>query len=939
MKNIKTLLIVIFSAFSFVAFAQTGKVAGVVIDGEFNDVLAFANIVIKDTSTGTTSDFDGKYELEVDPGTYTLVFSYVGYETKEITDVVVKANQVTDLEVTLATNSLDEVVIKTSAKRNTESAVLNMQRKSAVVLDGLSAQSIKKSGASNVASAVKSIPGVSVQGGKYVFVRGLGDRYTKSMLNGLDIPGLDPDRNTIPMDIFPTNMIDNVIVSKTAAADYPADFTGGIVDIVTKDLPTKPEYGISMGVGYNPNMHFKDDYLTHEGGDTDFFGYDDGTRNLPINRYQKIPGTFENRGLLTQLTNRFQKQLKADQETSFMNYSFGLSAGNQYEVGEDNQRIGYLASIAYKNDTEFYDDRIDATYERFPVAQNNNDLYYKNYSQGQVGENEITVSGLLGLTYKTNLSKFKLTGIHIQNGLSGSGFYEQEISEAGIGSGYTNATLDALTYTESSLTSLSLTGNHQLGANTGWKFDWAFSPSFSKVYDKDHRFTPLRLDEGAYTVSPSAVNNPTRIWRTLNEEGWISKAGFDKKVELFSRPGRIKFGGSYKYKFRDFSTDNYIFNTTNIVVPNGNSNLLLLTENIWNKETQSGTFLDPNNIFDPANSYEGEQNIGAAYVSTEFNASEKLKVILGLRTEQFILYYSGINKGVAVSDLKTIDEFDFYPSANFVYALNEDANLRLSYSRTTSRPSFKEASSAQIADPITKRIFIGGLDNGVTPAITPSYADNIDARYEWYRENGQMIALSGFYKNIQDPIEYFFYLTAPEQYTVGNLGNAKVFGAEVEFRQNISENFKFIANASYINSQLEMGDLEYNSRLNAAREGETIDRKRDLQGQSPFAINGVLDYANENGLKAALLYNVQGKTLEIVGTGNVPDVYTKPFHSLNFTLNKSFGEEGKTAVDLKVNNILNSKRKSVYEAFGTSDQIFSQYSPGIEFSLGLSHKF
>ncbi len=214
------------------------------------------------------------------------------------------------LDIVLATNSLDTVVITTSTKRNTENAVLNLQKKSVVVMDGLSAQAIKSSGASNVASAVKSVPGVSIQGGKYVYVRGLGDRYTKSILNGIDIPGLDPDRNTIQMDLFPTNILDNVIVLKSASAEYPADFTGGIVNIVTKDFPTKAEYTLSLGVGYNPDMHFNNNYLTSAGSDTDLFGFDDGTRDLPIHRYQQIPGTFDNRLLLSSLTSDFKESLE-----------------------------------------------------------------------------------------------------------------------------------------------------------------------------------------------------------------------------------------------------------------------------------------------------------------------------------------------------------------------------------------------------------------------------------------------------------------------------------------------------------------------------------------------------------------------------------------------------------------------------------------------------
>ena len=393
MKNkIYSLFFLFFISVSF-AFAQKGKVAGNVIDGEFVEPMAFANILVKGTTIGTTSDFDGKYELELEPGTYTLIFSFVGYNTQEISDVIIKSDEVVTLDVTLETNSLDTIILTTSIKRNTENSVLDLQKKSVVVLDGLSAQSIKSSGASNLAAAVKSVPGVSIEGGKYVYVRGLGDRYTKSILNGIDIPGLDPDRNTIQMDLFPTNILDNVIVLKSASAEFPADFTGGIVDIVTKDFPTKAEYSISLGSGYNPDMHFNNKYLTSTGSDTDFFGFDDGTRDLPIHRYQPIPGTFENRLLLTTLTNRFQKELQAKQKTSNMNFDLGFTLGNQYDLWDN--KIGYQASFSYKNETTFYENRIDGAYVKNSSDSTNNDLNSVLASNGSEGINSVILNGLL----------------------------------------------------------------------------------------------------------------------------------------------------------------------------------------------------------------------------------------------------------------------------------------------------------------------------------------------------------------------------------------------------------------------------------------------------------------------------------------------------------------------------------------------------------------
>ncbi|WP_299109029.1 TonB-dependent receptor [uncultured Winogradskyella sp.] len=941
MKNIQNVLTFVFFLTTCLSFAQ-GIVTGTIIDDEFSEPMAFSNVLVKGTSVGVSSDFDGKYQLELEEGTYTLVFSFVGYTTKEVTGVVIKSGETIVLDILLETNSLDTVLITTSTKRNTESSVLNLQKKSVVVMDGLSAQAIKSSGASNVASAVKSVPGVSIQGGKYVFVRGLGDRYTKSILNGIDIPGLDPDRNTIQMDLFPTNILENVIVLKSASAEYPADFTGGIINIVTKDFPTKAEYTLSLGMGYNPDMHFNNNYLTSTGSDTDIFGFDDGTRDLPIHRYQQIPGTFEDRLLLTTLTDRFSKELRAKQQSSGMNFDFGFTLGNQYDIGDD--KLGYLASFSYKNETVFYKNREDGAFVKNFSDSSNNELNSVFDSKGAEGTNNVILNGMLGLTYKTDLSKYKVNLLHIQNGESSAGFYEQIISQDGVGGGLEPLTKNAITYTERSVTNLLISGKHRLSNKENpFNLEWKIAPTFSKVMDKDHRITPLQqADNGDSFISPSASTFPIQLWRNLVEESWSGKVDLDKNIELFGRSAKLKFGASYTYKFRDFSIDDYTFNITgdDAFIASGDVDQLLNSNNIWNPTTDNGSYLVFGDQFNANDAYEGEQSIAATYFSAEFNLSEKFKTVFGIRTEYFNSYYTGQNNSTVFDREPILDEFDFFPSANLIYAINDDINLRASYGRTTARPSFKEASVAQIFDPITSRLFIGNI------SLSPTYINNFDLRFERYGNNGQMFAISGFYKDFTDPIEQSFFLQAPTQITVDNLGNAKVYGVEFELRQRlgfISEglnNLKVNANVSLIKSELSMSDGEFESRSLAARDGETIDRVRDLQGQAPYLINVGLDYNNSDiGLQTGLFYNIQGSTLEVVGVGLVPDVYTQSFNSLNFTINKSFGESKNSSIDLKVTNILGSERLSEYESYKAANQTFSLRDPGTEISLGYSFKF
>jgi TonB-dependent receptor len=920
---------------------QTGKIAGTIMDGEFNEPMAFANVLIKNTTKGTTSDFDGKYSIDVEAGNHTLVFSYIGYQTIEISDVVVKSNDDVIVDVTLNTNSLETVVITTTVRKNTESAILDLQKKSITLLDGLSAQSIKSSGASNIASAVKNVPGVSIQGGKYVYVRGLGDRYTKSILNGVDIPGLDPDRNTIQMDIFPTNILDNIIVVKSAAAEYPADFTGGVIDIVTKDFPTKANYTISTGFGYNPGMHFNDNYLNYSGSNTDFLGFDDGMRNIPVNRYQVIPGTFDNSTVLSNMTNVFNKELMAKQANSGANFNFGFTAGNQFDVGDD--KLGYQLSFSYKNKTQFYDDRFDGTYMRDQNNSSVNELVGTRTSEGVEGKNTVLLSSLAGIVYKRDNSKYKVNFLHIQNGESSAGLYDQQIAQAAGGSGFEPIKKDALLYTERSITNLLFEGNHSFD-DANWKLNWKVSPTLSRVYDKDHRITPLQQSQnGNYFISPSAASRPIRIWRNLQEISLVAKVDAVRKYNFMDRPAKAKFGFNQTVKQRDFSIDDFQFEISGQnIVADGNADNLLLSENIWTPQTDQGSHLVWGDLYEPANTFDATQNISAGYLSNEFSVSEKLKAVVGLRAELFSAIYTGQNQAATeiFVDEKIIDKLDLFPSANFIYSLNDNSNLRVSYSRTTARPSFKEASKSQIFDPITNRLFIGNID------LEPSYISNFDIRTEFFGENSEMFAISGFYKDFKDPIELTFYESAPDQLTPRNLGNASVFGIEFEFRKSLGfllnslENLKFNINASYIESDLTMFEDEYNRRVNAARDGESIEKSRELQGQSPYLINAGLNYSDsEIGLQTGLFFNVQGETLEVVGTGIVPDVYTVPFNSLNFTFNKKLGEEKKSTVDIKVSNILNSKRKSVYQSYKASDKTFTQFNPGTEFSVGYNYNF
>lgn len=938
----KILSIVAFFTFLQFSFAQEGNIRGKIMDGEFNDVLPFANVSVKNESKGTTTDFEGAYSIDINPGTYTLVFSFVGYTSQEITGVVVKGGETAEVNVTLHASSavLDEVVVTTTVRKNTEASVLNIQKNSVTLMDGLSLEGMKKTGASNIASAIKRVPGVSVQDGKYVYVRGLGDRYTKSILNGMDVPGLDPDKNTVQMDIFPTNILENVIVLKSAAAELPADFTGGVVNIVTKDFPSQKQISFSASVGYNPSMHLKSNYLSYGGGKTDFLGFDDGTRDLPFSENADIPSPSDanNNSVLDDYTRTLEKEMAANEQTSLPDFSLGFSYGNQFELNNGN-RLGVIASLDYKNETEFYEGFENGIYQKNPES----DIYelrFDRRQQGDLGINNVLASALAGLSYKTDRSKYKFNLLHIQNGEKRAALFDQrtEISNA------IDVKKDNLEYTQRSVSNLLLSGKHT-SENASFTTEWSLSPTLSKVQDKDVRLTTFIVQPDGYSISSDA-GFPIRLWRDLEEVNAVGKIDFTKNYTLFDNKALFKFGGLYSYKQRDYSINNYNiaffnFDTSSL---NGDPNEILIDENIWTPDNGSGSYIRGN--YQPANTFDSNQNTAALYLSNEFKFAKKIRAILGLRAEKFTTNFTGQNNtGTEIYDnVETIDKLDFFPSANFIYEFKENKNFRLSYSRTTARPSFKELSVVQIPDLLTGVIFLGNLD------LKPTYINNFDFRFEFFGDRAQMFAISSFYKSFKDPIEIVAYdITAPNQFTPRNSPSAEVIGIELEARKNfnfISDGLKDLSlnlNVSVIDSEIEMAKgegQEYESRQVFARDGEVIEDTRHLQGQSPYLINAGLNYNNSNlGMETGVFFNVQGKTLEVVGFGQNPDVFTQPFNSLNFNFSKELGKERRSKLTLKVDNILDDSKQSQYESYGAMSQNFSLREPGTAFSLGYSFTF
>jgi outer membrane receptor protein involved in Fe transport len=955
-------------------FAQKGTIRGTVTADESGETLIGVNIVVAGTTTGTITDLDGNFSLQLNPGSYDLQFSYITYQTTTVEGIEVKANDVTVLEnVRLAQSSteLQQVVITAEQVRNNEVALMSIKKKSASIMDGISASKMRLTGDATAVDAAKRVTGVSIEGGKYIYVRGLGDRYSKTTLNGIDIPGLDPDRNSLQLDIFPTNLIDNMVVSKNFTAELPADFTGGLMNVETKAFPDKKILNVSASVGFNPSMHFNPDYLTYDGGNTDFLGFDDGTRALPARaRDQVIPNPVDPRFSdqeINSFVRSFNPQLGAKRKTSFMDYNLGFTIGDQIDIksrrdsnyvsNNSDPKLGYIFSLSYRSEYRYFDDVTYGEYQRF-INPTIYELDPANLQTGELGERSVLLGALGGLAYKTDKNKYRLTVMRLQNGESRAGKFFIDNSGSAVGQSGYQAASDNLEYNERSMTNVLLNGTHVL-KDSSWEIDWKLSGTLSTSDDPDIRKTAFTLSPVDTTFIAGAGGNPSRIWRALTEVSGVAKVDIVKSYKYRGNDAKLKFGANQLYKNRDYEIlfyDIQFFGGQNW--PNPDPSVVLDPDNIFPNSPNSIYYQSGNNNPNP-NEYQSNVLNTAFYISNEMTLLPRLKTILGLRAENYVQRHTGRDIAFASGDVengnnldneKVLDSFDLFPSVNFIYALTEEQNLRASYTRTIARPSFKEISFAQIIDPLTNRIFNGSLFPYPTwdGNLVETYINNIDLRWELFQDRGQLFSVSAFYKQFENPIELVRIPAAQTttEFQPRNVGDGRLYGVELELRKSldfISEglsNWNVNGNVTFVYSEIDMTSIEFNARKTYEKEGQSIDDTRQMAGQAPYVVNAGIGYSNpEKGWQAGAFYNVMGPALQIVGTGLYPDVFSEPFHSLNASLSKNLGEEGNTSLTLRASNILNDRRESFFQSYEATEQPFTSFNPGIEFSIGVSHSF
>ncbi|NOZ36241.1 MAG: TonB-dependent receptor [Chlorobi bacterium] len=928
MKKIIISVFLIFISVSFLQAQDMCVVRGKVTDGETGEALpgAIAMVDNSDPAIVSVTDYDGNFSLENVPvNTKKIIISFLSYETKIIENLNLPAGGVKVINLLLekTDSEISEVFVSAKSLTNTENAMISYQKKSSGLVNGISSQQISKLGDSDAASALKRVSGVSVSGGKYVFIRGLSDRYSMVSLNGGEIPGLDPNKNTVQMDMFPSNIIDNIIVYKSFTPDLPASFTGGYINIVTKTYPEKFTLSFSTSFGYNTQSSLNKQFLTYEGGRYDVLGIDDGTRSIPAAAAGYVPFLYENNDELDKITGSFNKIMKTSYKKSFLNHSHAFSVGNQIKLF--GKPFGFIFSGSCKRDFSSYDNGV---YGRYNLIESGsagimNPLISETE---QKGDEEVMMSFLAGFSYKINRNNsISLTFLRDNSGLKSARYREGQKPEDNL---YMYE--HVLGFQERKFLTEQISGIHVFPNILNLKIDWISSYTLSEQREPDLRFFNYDGEANQYSISYNAYPSPARFYRNLSEINSDTKINFTFPVKVFQKKSKFKAGGAYTYKSRISESRKFDILSQGLDF-NGRIEDYLSDAGIGqNAENATyGLYVSDDVLTDAYNSYTASEYISAGYAMIDIDLLKKMKLITGMRYEYSYTY---IENNVDPSNFKHVRAEqalnDFLPVLNLKYSLNKNSNLRLVYARTVARPAFREIAPYAYYD------FKEGWRVVGNPELKRTLIDNADLRYELFGKNGDIFSVSLFYKYFNNPIELIDDPRANNaEFHYVNVDNSKMYGFETELKKHLNEinmpNFSIGGNYSLLKSQVKYVE-NFGSEDNSG-----VILQRPMYEQAPWVANAYLSYDNsDKGLNINAAFNIEGDKLAVVTKGATPNIYKKAYPDLKFNISKTFGKYFK--IKFNVSNILNQNYKKSYNYKG-KEYIFQSYKLGRTYSLSLSY--
>lgn len=942
-----TLTIVILAGFLWTlqAFGQeNGKVTGILVDAENGDPLIGANVVLDGTSMGAASSLDGSYVIpRVPAGVYTLKVSHVSYQETRVSNVRVVPGQVTRVDVSIKPESIqgEEVVVEARLIQNNESSLLKSRQMAVAVSDAISSEAISRAGTGDAAGAMTKVTGASVVGGKYVFVRGLGDRYSSTQMNGVELPSSDPDKKAFQLDLIPSNLLDNITTIKTFTPDKPGSFSGGLVDINTKAYPDKLTFKVTSSLAYNSQATFNKNFLKYAGSSTDWLGFDNGQRDLPsfVANNSGLPdptGARRNASLAYQLdeaTRSFSKVVLPQQKAAPLNGSFGLSVGNQIELGTG--QLGYIGSLSYSRAYRYYDHGKIAKWELSGRVQDADELDSDIELSDSKGVDEVLWGGVGTLSYK----------FHRDHEITGTVYFSQS-GEATTryqkGIWYDQMPQNvyetrSLLYTERNLTSYQIRGEHHLASVLGSIVNWSLATSATSQDEPDLRYFSDHytiVDTARYyEYIPTGYYNPSRIFRYLDEDALTVNGDLTVPFRPWSGlPAKLKFGGAGVFTDRRLRERRYEFSVSGTALRDYHGSPDGFVDQIGIIDSSNG-YRFGRYVIDASEArgnYNGTQDVTAGYAMIELPVSSRVRLVGGTRYETTKIILTSKDPGQPRGGL---DEGDLLPSAGFIFRTGESMNVRLSYGRTLARPTFRELAPYQTFEYIGDYTFVGN------PDLKRTLIDNYDSRWEWFVRPGELLAAGLFYKKFRNPIERTFIIGSEGVYQYQNVDQGRLYGMELEVRKRLDEitpvlgDFSIGFNLSLVHSEVDIPKSEYEERILPF--DSSAKKTRPLFGQSPYLINADLGYQNpKTRTTVNLQYNVFGRRLAEVAIGAAPDVYEEPRHDVTLTVSQKLLQNFEFKGSIR--NMLDQQVRKVSH-FKGRDFVYQQYSTGRTITMGLSY--
>jgi TonB-dependent receptor len=956
-----------------------GGIRGQVLDSDFGQPIARASVALQDTPFGAMTDEAGRFTISgVPPGVYVLTARSSGYVARVMPDVSVASGLFNDIRVeTIAeVEEMEELVVPGELEKTSETGLLAERQGATAVLDTIGADLISKLGASTAGDALKRMVGTSVVDGKYVVVRGLSDRYVNTLMNGGRLPSSDPDKRAINVDLFPGPTLEGINTTKTFTPDQPGDFTGGSVDIRTKQFPDKPSFGASATVEYNSQATFNPDYLTYAGGGTGPFGFRANQREIPqsvINNAnlvglepQKLntsePGSLEKAENVNNAMRQMSSVTGLTNSTPGPNYSFNMQGGDSVEYGPE-QKVGTFGAFSYRHKNIYNPETVRGNYSiqgggiKPDIVLSDNkaseDVLWGglfNFAVQPEKDQRVAINVIFN-QQATDTADFQVGNNKNNPGLNPTEEYQ-----------YTT-----IQYTERQLGYVQLNGNHKIKTFRDIEVDWVggFGQGqlnepdqrlFQSIYDSANGdYNQLKPGDPAFTESRAPLQ---RYQRALTEGEYnaianISVPYFEDK----ENPSKFKTGFYIDTTQRDYNQASFVYdwgaanypqeyNNYNQAEANGQnwSNVFLNEDRSGlvnptgqgNGKYMSWTAVNSSSGF--GTYYNAYQQVLASYVMTDFRLFPQLTFTGGTRFENTNIQVEGPTSALFVTPADAtanIQQLDLLPAAAATFQIMPEMNFRLAWSQTIARPSFKELGPVVTQDFSDATIFVGN------PNLKLSNINNYDMRIEYFPRAGEVIAVSGFYKSIKKPMEQTIALlgegTQFYQYT--NNSTCTLWGAEFEARKRLDQcheylkNFSVNFNATYIQSEV---PLSAEQQRIAVKNTGNYSTSRPLQGQPLYIINAGLSYDDQpNGFFAGLFYNVTGPYLYAAGY-TLPDIYEQPAPSLDFNLTQEFADHW--SFTFRGKNLLNPIFRQTITYQG-SEVDYLAYTKGYDVSLGLKYGF